>query len=227
MNITTIDVIIAVYNGADFIEAAVDSVRAQTWNAINIIIADDGSTDNTAAILLKLSKYDSRIKILSLEHKGVAATLNAAINASTAPYIAFLDADDLWQEDKLSKQMQTITETGTTHCFSLMREFESFDKGTVQTHGARAETLKGYSKITFLGARSLFDTFGLFDENVTIGDFVDWYSRIVRAGIPYIMLEEVLAFRRVHHNNTTATAPKAAFLQLLKMHLDAKRKTSV
>lgn len=221
-----IDVIIAVYNGEKYIEQAVTSILAQTWKHIHLIIADDGSTDRTLAIITELSQSDSRIKVLALAHRGVSATLNEAISHATADYISFLDADDLWQEQKLEKQIQALMQSEAKICFCLMQEFENLDPGTPVTHSARPGPMNGYSKIAFLGERSLFHTYGLFDENVSIGDFVDWFSRTVRAKEPVIMLEEVLTYRRVHDDNTTRTAPKNAFLKLLKTHLDERRKTA-
>jgi glycosyltransferase involved in cell wall biosynthesis len=219
-----IDVIIAVYNGEKYIEEAIASVQNQSLADIHIIVADDGSTDQTRSVVLELSKEDDRISLLELPHRGVAATLNAAIAYSSAAYIAFLDADDLWREEKLEKQMQALQTNSGEICFCLLQEFESLNQDEQQTHRARLKPLKGYSKTAFLGKRDLFERFGLFDDTVAIGDFVDWFSRTVRAKLPVIMLEEVLALRRVHQNNTTRTAPKTAFLSLLKTHLDEQRK---
>lgn len=224
MNTPEIDVIIAVYNGALFIEEAIASVQTQSWKNVNIIVADDGSTDGTVAIISKLCLMDRRISLLSLPHRGVSATLNEAINSSGADFIAFLDADDYWSELKLEKQMRALDGEDAEICFCMMQEFQNFDEGEPQTHNARMNPLKGYSKTAFLGTRKVFNTFGLFDEKISIGDFVDWFSRTVRAKVPVIMLDEVLAYRRVHEHNTTRTASKSAFLKLIKNHLDEQRK---
>ncbi len=223
MNSTTIDVIIAVYNGEKYIKEAITSVQAQSWQNLNIIIADDGSTDNTVAIISALSKTDQRIHLITRSHHGVSATLNAAISYSTAPYIAFLDADDLWNEDKLKKQMEALSKSKERICFCLMKEFETFDEGAQRTHTARLESIKGFSKITFLAKRTVFESYSLFDEKVAIGDFVAWYSQVVRAEENVIMLDEVLAFRRIHDSNTTRFVAKNDFLSVLKGHLDKKR----
>lgn len=224
MKTPQIDVIIAVYNGEKYITDAVASVQKQSWKNLNIIIADDGSTDSTLSIVKTLGQSDERIQILTLVHKGVSATLNAAIESSNAPYIAFLDADDLWDEQKLAKQMEYLAKNDGDICFCLMQEFEDFDQEEAVTHSKRSSPMKGYSKTAFLGKRTLFDTFGLFNKDVAIGDFVEWYSRVIRAELPILMLEEVLTFRRVHMSNTTRFADKNAFLSLLRNHLDEKRK---
>lgn len=226
MNFPHIDVIVAVYNGEKYIKNTIASIQAQSLQNISIIIADDGSTDDTLAIVSVLSKTDSRIKVLSCPHRGVSATLNTAIRSSTAPYISFLDADDLWHEKKLEKQMHALSKNTEKICFCLVQEFESLDEVEIRTHSARSEPMKGYSKTAFLGERSVFSTFGLFDESVAIGDFVDWYAKLVRAEEPIIMLEEVLTFRRIHQHNTTRSASKSDFLKLIKTHLDEKRKNT-
>src|SRR4051812_40342875 len=120
-----IDVIIAVYNGEKFIEEAIVSVQNQTWKDLNIIVADDGSTDKTLAIITELSKSDDRISVLARSHQGVSATLNAAIAYSSAKYIAFLDADDLWDRTKLAVQMEALSNSESEVCFCMTQEFET------------------------------------------------------------------------------------------------------
>ena len=224
MKSAEIDVIIAVYNGEKFIEDAIVSVQNQTWKDLNIIVADDGSTDETLNIITGLSKSDDRISVLARSHQGVSATLNAAIGYSSAKYIAFLDADDLWDPTKLAVQMEALSNSESEVCFCMTQEFENLSENSIQSYRARKEPLKGVSKTAFLGPRSIFTRFGLFDETIAIGDFVDWFSRVVRADVPVIMLDQVLTFRRIHENNTTRDISKNEFLKVLKSHLDAKRK---
>jgi glycosyltransferase involved in cell wall biosynthesis len=220
-----IDVIIAVYNGELFIADAIASVQDQSWVNLNIIITDDGSTDTTVPIVTGLSEADSRIKLILQSHGGVSTALNNAITHSTADYIAFLDADDLWHPQKLERQMKILADTTAEICFCLIQEFETLSEVSLPTHRARLQPMKGYSKIAFLGYRHVFKTYGLFDENISTGDFIEWFSRVVRAQQPVMIIEDVLAYRRVHHQNTTSTANKNGFLKLLKVHLDEKTKS--
>lgn len=224
MNTPLIDVVIAVYNGSGFIEEAIASVQAQTLENLRIVVADDGSTDNTVARVAAMMAVDPRIQLLKLPHRGVSATLNSAIAQCDARYIAFLDADDLWEAEKLAKQVDALQTSDREVCFCLVQEFESFVGDRPRRHRARTTSMKGYSKIAFLGRRQLFDRFGGFDEQVAIGDFVEWFSRVIRAEQEMVMLDEVLAYRRIHDQNTTQGVAKNAFLGLLKSHLDEKRK---
>ncbi len=225
MNQPAVDVIIIVYNGEKFIEEAIVSIQKQTFQDFNIVIADDGSTDATLKIVKDIRASDPRIKILELSHAGISATLNAAIRFSTADLIAFLDSDDLWHPEKLERQMSALERGNEDVCFTMMEEFESFNEDSSSTFKARIGPLKGFLKITFLGKRELFETYGMFDEELKVGDFVEWYSRVIRDGKTAIMLDEVLAYRRVHDHNTTASIKKTAFLDVLKSHLAEKRKT--
>ncbi len=226
MSRPSIDVIITVYNGENFIKEAVESAQNQTWKNLNIIIVDDGSTDSTLQILKSLSSTDSRIRVVERAHAGISASLNAAIPYVEADFVAFLDADDLWHPQKLEKQMACLERSGSDICFTMLQEFESFDEGIPKVSKARSGPLKGFLKLVFLGKRSLFDTFGPFNETIKTGDFIEWFSRVQRAGKEITMLDEVLAYRRVHTRNTTGSIGKNAFLEILKIHMDEKRRTT-
>ncbi len=100
-----ISCIVVVYNGERFIAAALDSVRAQSWRPIEIIVADDGSTDRTAEIV---AGYGDEVRFVTEETAGPAATRNLGLAAATGEYVAFLDGDDLWHEEKLARQMARL-----------------------------------------------------------------------------------------------------------------------
>lgn len=96
----TFSVIIPVYNGAATISRAIDSVLAQSYPALEIIVVDDASTDNTIELLQ--NNYGEKIQLIQkLTNQGSSATRNKGMDASTGSYIAFLDADDAWHKDKL------------------------------------------------------------------------------------------------------------------------------
>lgn len=227
MNNPLIDVIIAVYNGEKFIAEAVETIQQQTWQNVHIIAVDDGSADGTLPALQQLKQVYNNITVIPLIHKGVSAALNAGLAASAAEYIAILDADDLWHTTKLAKQMQALQQHNADICFTYLEEFENKPPGSNNTDGtysARPAPLKGYAKTTMLTRKSNFKKYGLFNEGTAIGDFIEWYSRLVRDGKEILMLDEVLAYRRIHNTNTTRNVNKNAYLELLKRHLDEKRK---
>ena len=100
-----VSVIIPTYNCAPYVGAAVESVLAQTWQDFELIVVDDGSTDNTRSIL---ERYLDRIVYLHQENQGESVARNRGIEIARGEYIAFLDSDDLWQPTKLERQVANL-----------------------------------------------------------------------------------------------------------------------
>ena len=101
-----VSVIMPAYNAAKTIRASVESIHAQTVSDWELIVVDDGSIDETAAILTKLAEGDSRIRFLkNAKNSGASYTRNRAVTLAQGEWIAFLDSDDLWKPDKLEKQL--------------------------------------------------------------------------------------------------------------------------
>ena len=101
-----ISVIVPVFNGELTIQETINSILNQTFENIEVIISNDGSTDSTLEIVSNIS--DSRIKILSYPNAGVSASRNRGISQAKGEYISFMDADDLWTPDKLELQWQAL-----------------------------------------------------------------------------------------------------------------------
>jgi glycosyltransferase involved in cell wall biosynthesis len=100
-----VSIILPTYNGLPYLREAIDSVRAQTFTDWELIVIDDGSTDDSVAWLASLS--DARLRVLESEHVGHRASLrNRGIGAARAPWIAFIDSDDRWRANKLERQLE-------------------------------------------------------------------------------------------------------------------------
>ena len=104
-----VSVVIPTYNRVDVICDAIDSVLSQTHPSIEIIVVDDGSTDNT---LVVLEKYHDRIIVVSQENQGCSAARNTGIRSSSGKYVAFLDSDDKWLPQKTEKQLAVLNQVG-------------------------------------------------------------------------------------------------------------------
>lgn len=221
-----IDIIIPVYNGEDFISEAIESILKQTYSEYKIIVVDDGSTDNSAEKVKEIQNTDSRIHLFQPGRLGLAKALNYGLEQSKAPFIAFLDADDLWESTKLEKQMEVLEKRkDISICFTKIKEFETFFQiEQKQQFAARKESMNGLVKTTFLGRREVFKKYGKFNPDIELGDFILWFSPLIHDGCRYEVIPEVLAYRRVHENNMTSKANRNDFLKILKAHLDLKKK---
>ena len=113
---TTISVIIPTYNYGRFIREAIDSALSQSFPALEVIVVDDGSTDDTSQIL---EGYGDRIRVIRQQNQGVGAARNAGIAAARGEYLAFLDSDDVWKPRKLEHDMARFKadpDLGLVHC---------------------------------------------------------------------------------------------------------------
>jgi len=102
-----VSVIMCVYNGQEFLGAALDSVCAQTYNHFELIAVDDGSTDASAAVLSRF--VGSRLRVLRQPNRGAAMALHLGLKAARGDYVAFLDQDDVWEKDKLAVHVDWLT----------------------------------------------------------------------------------------------------------------------
>src|SRR4029450_365704 len=100
-----ISVIVPAFNAAATIQDSLHSISQQTYRNLEIIVVDDGSTDDTAAVARRHSLGDRRFRIVAQRNGGVASARNAGLQASRGAFIAFIDADDLWHPTKIAKQI--------------------------------------------------------------------------------------------------------------------------
>lgn len=104
-NLPLVSVVIPVFNGAAFLAEAIGSVLNQTYTELECIVVDDGSTDNTAAIV---KGFGNKIRYIRKANGGVASARNLGVTAANGEYLAFLDADDIWLPEKLSRQVELL-----------------------------------------------------------------------------------------------------------------------
>lgn len=128
MNSINISVIIPAYNAEQYIAEAIDSVLRQTFTGFEIIIVDDCSVDNTWEIIKAYSSKDERIKIYKNDkNSGVSFTRNFGVSNAEYNWIAFLDADDAWREDKLQKQVELVMQQPDTDVVYTSYSFMNSD----------------------------------------------------------------------------------------------------
>jgi len=116
-----VSVVIPTYNRSLYLKQAIESVQGQTYDNWELVIIDDGSTDDTFDIVKKYSERDKRIKYFRQENAGVAAARNAGISQSHGVWIAFLDDDDCWFSHKLDMQMKFLAKNPRVRACMLRR----------------------------------------------------------------------------------------------------------
>lgn len=142
-----VSIIIPAYNVEKYIEKCITSILEQTYTNIEVIIVDDGSTDNTGKIIDNISQHDSRIRILHKKNAGVSAARNSGIEASIGEYIVFVDGDDYIASDYIEYMLDLVKNTDSEFCLST----EYFvAKGENQTEKEQIKSLSPEEGTAFL-----------------------------------------------------------------------------
>ena len=219
-----LSVVIPVFNGERFLREAVDSVLAQKYSPLEIIIVDDGSTDGTAEVVRSLP---DTVRYVHQANQGPAAARNRGIEHAQGSLIAFADADDLWPEDKLELQFRYLIEDSAIEIV-MGRIQQVLLSGTVDGP-TRAEEFGEATFSVNLGCavirKSVFERVGLFDETMRYSEDVDWFMRAREVGAAIKTIEAVTLYYRQHEQNMTRgkTPSELNVLKALKRSLDRRR----
>jgi glycosyltransferase involved in cell wall biosynthesis len=223
----SISCIVPVFNGERFLAETLDSILKQTCAPFEILVVDDGSTDGTPGLI---RRYGSRVRYLWQANAGPASARNTGIAAATGEFVSFLDADDVWHPEKLARQMQRFeVRSDLGICLSHIQNFympEVSAEEQLRKDDPRARPIAGYSSVTLLARRALFEAIGGFDTTLQHGDDTDWFIRAERHGALLEVLPEVLVFRRLHADNRSrkwAARSREEYLRLMKQFVDARR----
>lgn len=204
----TVSVVIPAWNAAHFIVDAIESVLCQSATPDEIIVVDDGSTDNTGE---RVRKFGSRVTLIVQPNSGAAAARNRGIAAAHAEAIALLDADDLMAPRRIELQRAVLAhDAGCAIALGRQLTFRSeperlaLDSGTADLSAARP----GYVPSAAMIRSSAFGLIGPFDATLRIGDFLDWIARAKFRGVSIKTMDHVVAYRRLHRGSLSQTAGK-------------------
>lgn len=182
-----VSVVIATYNMARYLPLAVQSALAQSYGNVEVLIVDDGSTDDTRSLVERLRAADPRLKYLYQENQGQAAAKNYGICKSSGQYIAFLDADDMWVPDKLELQLPLFSRLKTTGVvYSRLFYIDENGKqlGVSDNELFRGRVSSPLFVRNFIGfgttvvRKECFDRLGSFKEGIRMGIDYDLWLRI-------------------------------------------------
>jgi glycosyltransferase involved in cell wall biosynthesis len=206
-----VSVIIPTYNRGWILGEAVDSVLSQEFDDFELIVVDDGSTDNTREML---EAYHNDIIVISQNNRGVSAARNRGIAEACAPLIAFLDSDDLWKPQKLSRQVEFFN--ANPEALICQTEEIWIRNGVRVNPKKRHHKFSGMifepslalclvSPSAVMIRKKLFDTVGLFDERLPACEDYDLWLR-VSCRYPVHLLDDLLIIKRGGHADQLSKA---------------------
>lgn len=213
-SVPLVSVIIPMFNAGKYINAAIDSVLAQTFSNIEIIAINDGSTDDTSS---KISHYLTlpKFKYIEQVNSGVSAARNAGLRAATGDMIAFLDHDDLWLPDKLEKQIRFLGDhpnIGLVHGnisfidadgMPIPRERSNFQTDASGWCFAYLFNDNRIATLTVCMRRECFSNAGFFREDIHGAEDYEYWLRVAQK-YPIGHIDEDLALYRLHGANATS-----------------------
>jgi glycosyltransferase involved in cell wall biosynthesis len=175
-----------------------------------------------------IQKFAADVRYTYQTNGGVGAALNRGVELAQGGFFAFLDADDLWMEHKLSCQMAALqAHPEVEMVLGYLQPSQGADpKQGVEKQIVRpGESVPGYCKGAMLVRRESFDRVGLFETKWRVGEFIDWYARAVEMGLSSLMLTEIVLLRRIHDDNMgrREQASKKDYSRVLKAALDRRR----
>lgn len=216
-----VSIIMPIYNGEDFINYAIESALNQTYELFELIIVNDGSTDNSSDVI---NNYliDKRIKYFHQNNRGVAAARNTALRQAKGQFIAFLDQDDIWLSDKLNLQVCYLMENPHIHLVYSRQEF--IDATGKRIHYNWPTGANGYcfsqifqrnhiTILTVLLRKSTIEEIGYFNEYLSGTDDYEMWLRITLKH-PIHFMNETLALYRIHSTNVSKNLFKMTLLDL-------------
>lgn len=206
-----VSIITPMYNSENFILKTIESVVNQTYSNWELLLVDDGSTDNTIQIVEDFKQKYTNIKLLqNSTNLGAAKSRNKGIFEAKGDYIAFLDADDLWKPIKLDLQIQFME---THKCDVSFSSYEQIDESGKPLH----KLVKALPKLTYnkyLKTNYIGNLTGMYNAK-TLGkitspdlrkrqDWLLWLAAIKKSGKPALGIQESLAYYRVRQNSISS-----------------------
>jgi glycosyltransferase involved in cell wall biosynthesis len=226
-NSPLVSVIIPVFNYDRYLGDAIESVLGQTHQNLDVIVVDDGSTDRSGEVAKSFAAKGVRYS--PQEHTGIGETRNRGVELARGDYLAFLDADDRWPDEKLERQLQAFdNDPALEMVFGQAVQLQNgpeWEAGVKDKKVAAGSLVPGMVAGTMLIKRDAFFRVGKFPGGLKVGEFVDWYARAVELQVRSLVLPDLFLWRRIHDSNQGIRERQSVsdYARVLKAKLDRKR----
>lgn len=219
-----VSIIMPAYNAEKYITKAIESVKAQTYSKWELIVANDASTDDTKSIIQNYANLDNRIKLVNMPtNQGAASARNAAVKVARGQFVAFLDSDDLWTQNKLEKQIAYMNANDIYFSCTYYDKINSTGEkmGTLVKYPFKVD-YKGLLKRCPGNSTVIYDASILGKSYIPLikkrNDYIMWLQMIKRSTYLYC-LEENLSSHRIVENSLSSNK-----FDLIKYHWNIYRK---
>jgi glycosyltransferase involved in cell wall biosynthesis len=190
-------VLIPAFNAAATIAETIHSITEQTVSPIEIIVIDDGSVDATAEVA---ASCDSRVRVIRQKNSGSGSAVTKGIQEAACPFIAPIDADDLWLPHKMAIQLDYLEKN--PECAGVFCRLKTFRENSAPQKTEIVQA--GWSRITMVMRTESARQIGpMIDPPGGRGEMIDWIARARDLGIKLHMMDDVLALRRIHSDSLT------------------------
>lgn len=193
--------IVPVFNGERFVAESIDSALEQTYDPIEIVVVNDGSTDGTKALL---GGYGERIKVIDQANAGANAARIRGVEASSGSILAFLDADDLWLPEKTEIQIERLAaRPGAGICTCMTENFweKELANEAERLRGTKHDGPRKASIQSMIFGREIFDRIGGLSTDISHYAEIDILLRARANDVVIEHVDRVLVRRRIHENN--------------------------
>jgi glycosyltransferase involved in cell wall biosynthesis len=218
-----ISVVLTYYNETSYVREALASLASQTYPEIEVIVVDDGAEVPFASLV-----ETQGLTLVRQENAGDTAARNAGVRQASHELIAFIDADDLWPENRLALLASAMEDSpGAVLAYGMVEQFVSPELSDSVKAGldCPAEPLSGYLPTGMLMRKHLFDQIGMFPEDRSLHGSLEWVARLRAAGLPETRVEHVVLHRRLHETNMSREVDRknARMLRSLRQRIRQSR----
>lgn len=201
-----ISAIVVARNAEKFLRSALQTIFEQTLPPSEVIVIDGDSEDCTAEIARSFAglKYELQ------EESGLANARNQGIRSSNGEFIAFLDADDLWFPNKLKTQLEHLHwQPDAQACLGSVKLFLEENVLLPPNYDREAfhKEQIGYTPGAMLARRSIVESVGLFDSELSIASDSDWFARLIDQKVPCAIIPDLVLLKRIHEENISRNTP--------------------